>query len=42
VVTGLHYLVAQYLERGEDPPAYARPVWKDYLAWLEEAPPAAK
>jgi alkanesulfonate monooxygenase SsuD/methylene tetrahydromethanopterin reductase-like flavin-dependent oxidoreductase (luciferase family) len=42
VVTGLHYLVAQYLERGEDPPAYALPVWKDYLAWLEEAPPAVR
>jgi len=34
VLSGLHYLVAQHLETGEDPPAYARPVWKAYLEWL--------
>ena len=39
VVTGLHYLVARHLETGEDPPAYARPIWKDYMAWLAETPP---
>lgn len=39
VITGLHYLVARYLETGEDPPPYARTVWKPYLEWLNEAPP---
>src|SRR5204862_1290596 len=39
VITGLHYLVARHLETGEDPPAYARPVWKAYMEWLNEAPP---
>lgn len=42
VVTGLHYLVARYLETGEDPPAYARPIWKAYLEWLDQAPPAVR
>src|SRR2546426_510706 len=40
VLSGLHYLVARHLETGEDPPEYARPVWKEYLEWLAEAPPA--
>jgi alkanesulfonate monooxygenase SsuD/methylene tetrahydromethanopterin reductase-like flavin-dependent oxidoreductase (luciferase family) len=39
VITGLHYLVAQHLETGAEPPAYARPVWKGYLDWLNETPP---
>jgi 5,10-methylenetetrahydromethanopterin reductase len=39
VLSGLHYLVAQHLETGEDPPEYARPVWKAYLDWLGQAPP---
>jgi alkanesulfonate monooxygenase SsuD/methylene tetrahydromethanopterin reductase-like flavin-dependent oxidoreductase (luciferase family) len=39
VITGLHYLVARHLETGEDPPPYARPVWKAYLEWLNESPP---
>jgi 5,10-methylenetetrahydromethanopterin reductase len=42
VMTGLHYLVARHLETGEDPPDYARPVWKAYLQWLEEAPPEVR
>src|SRR5215475_11158164 len=42
ILTGLHYLVARHLETGEDPPEYARPIWKSYLAWLEEAPPAQR
>ncbi|MGH7306880.1 MAG: LLM class flavin-dependent oxidoreductase, partial [Candidatus Rokuibacteriota bacterium] len=42
VLSGLHYLVARHLETGEDPPAYARPVWKAYLDWLSEAPPAVR
>ena len=39
VITGLHYLVAHHLETGADPPAYARPVWKGYMDWLNQAPP---
>jgi alkanesulfonate monooxygenase SsuD/methylene tetrahydromethanopterin reductase-like flavin-dependent oxidoreductase (luciferase family) len=39
VLTGLHYLVARHLETGEDPPEYARPVWKAYLDWLSQTPP---
>ena len=42
VISGLHYLVAQHLETGAEPPAYARPVWKGYLDWLNEAPPAVR
>ena len=38
MITGLHYLVAHHLETGAEPPAYARPVWKRYLDWLNEAP----
>jgi alkanesulfonate monooxygenase SsuD/methylene tetrahydromethanopterin reductase-like flavin-dependent oxidoreductase (luciferase family) len=39
VLSGLHYLVARHLETGEDPPDYARPIWKAYLDWLGQAPP---
>ena len=39
VISGLHYLVAHHLETGAEPPAYARPVWKAYLDWLDQAPP---
>jgi 5,10-methylenetetrahydromethanopterin reductase len=39
VLSGLHYLVARHLETGEDPPDYARSIWKAYLGWLNEAPP---
>jgi alkanesulfonate monooxygenase SsuD/methylene tetrahydromethanopterin reductase-like flavin-dependent oxidoreductase (luciferase family) len=42
VITGLHYLVARHLETGEDPPAYARPVWKAYMEWLNQAPPEVR
>ena len=42
VMTGLHYLVARHLETGEDPPAYARPVWSAYMKWLNEAPPEVR
>jgi alkanesulfonate monooxygenase SsuD/methylene tetrahydromethanopterin reductase-like flavin-dependent oxidoreductase (luciferase family) len=38
-ITGLHYLVARYLEAGEDPPDYAKPIWKGYMDWLNAAPP---
>jgi 5,10-methylenetetrahydromethanopterin reductase len=39
VLSGLHYLVAEHLETGKEPPAYARGIWKRYLDWLDEAPP---
>jgi 5,10-methylenetetrahydromethanopterin reductase len=39
VISGLHYLVARHLETGEDPPAYARPMWAGYMKWLNQAPP---
>jgi alkanesulfonate monooxygenase SsuD/methylene tetrahydromethanopterin reductase-like flavin-dependent oxidoreductase (luciferase family) len=39
VLSGLHYLVARHLETGEEPPDYARSIWKAYLGWLNEAPP---
>src|SRR5262245_17572999 len=42
VLSGLHYLVAWHLETGEDPPDYARPAWKRYLEWLDEAPPEVR
>src|SRR5262249_40049348 len=42
VMTGLHYLVARHLETGEDPPEYARPMWKSYMEWLNQAPPAIR
>jgi len=42
ILSGLHDLVARHLETGEDPPEYARPIWKGYMAWLEQAPPAKR
>jgi alkanesulfonate monooxygenase SsuD/methylene tetrahydromethanopterin reductase-like flavin-dependent oxidoreductase (luciferase family) len=42
VISGLHYLVAHHLETGAEPPAYARPVWKSYLDWLDQAPPEVR
>ena len=42
VITGLHYLVARHLETGAEPPEYARPIWKGYMAWLNEAPPEVR
>jgi alkanesulfonate monooxygenase SsuD/methylene tetrahydromethanopterin reductase-like flavin-dependent oxidoreductase (luciferase family) len=42
ILSGLHYLVARHLETGEDPPEYARPIWKGYMAWLEDAPAAQR
>ena len=41
-ITGLHYLVARYLEVGEEPPDYAKPIWKGYMDWLNEAPPEVR
>ncbi len=42
VITGLHYLVARHLETGEDPPEYARGVWKAYMDWLADTPAATR
>jgi alkanesulfonate monooxygenase SsuD/methylene tetrahydromethanopterin reductase-like flavin-dependent oxidoreductase (luciferase family) len=42
VLSGLHYLVAEHLESGKEPPAYARGIWKAYLDWLDEAPPPVR
>ena len=42
VITGLHYLVAHHLETGEDPPEYARPIWKPYMEWLNQSPPEVR
>jgi alkanesulfonate monooxygenase SsuD/methylene tetrahydromethanopterin reductase-like flavin-dependent oxidoreductase (luciferase family) len=42
VISGLHYLVAHHLETGAEPPAYARPVWRPYLDWLNQAPPEVR
>jgi len=42
VISGLHYLVARSLETGADPPDYAKPIWKGYIDWLNEAPPEVR
>jgi alkanesulfonate monooxygenase SsuD/methylene tetrahydromethanopterin reductase-like flavin-dependent oxidoreductase (luciferase family) len=42
VLSGLHYLVAEHLETGKEPPAHARGIWKAYLDWLNEAPPVVR
>ena len=42
VMSGLHYLVARSLETGADPPDYAKPIWKGYMDWLNEAPPEVR
>ena len=39
VLTGLHYLVSQNLENGEDPPDYAKGIWSRYLRWINSFPP---
>lgn len=36
IMVNVHYLVERWKETGEDPPDYVKPVWKDYLAFLEE------
>jgi len=38
VMSAMHYLVARHDEVGGEPPAYARGVWKDYLAFLDQRP----
>ncbi len=36
VMTNFHYLVDWVRETGKEPPAYIRPVWNDYTAYLRE------
>ena len=38
-MTGLHYLVSQNMENGEDPPDYAKGIWSQYLRWINSFPP---
>ena len=38
VITGLHYLVSQYLETGDEPPEYAKGIWDRYLHWIDSFP----
>jgi alkanesulfonate monooxygenase SsuD/methylene tetrahydromethanopterin reductase-like flavin-dependent oxidoreductase (luciferase family) len=42
VLSNLHYLVAEHLETGKEPPTYARGIWKTYLDWLNEASPTVR
>lgn len=34
IMTNFHYLVDWVRETGKEPPAYVRPVWNEYTAWL--------
>ena len=36
IMANIHYLVERFRETGEDPPAYVRPIWKQYLAFHAE------
>jgi alkanesulfonate monooxygenase SsuD/methylene tetrahydromethanopterin reductase-like flavin-dependent oxidoreductase (luciferase family) len=36
IMVNVHYLVERWKETGEDPPDYVKPIWKDYLGFLEE------
>ena len=36
IMVNVHYLVERWKETGEDPPDYVKPIWKDYLDFLEE------
>ena len=38
VITGMHYLVSQYLETGDEPPEYAKGIWDRYLRWIDSFP----
>ncbi len=39
VMTNMHYLVARHEEVGAEPPPYARSIWDEYLAYLDQRPP---
>ena len=36
IMVNFHYLVERWKETGEDPPDYVRPIWNDYIRFLEE------
>lgn len=36
IMVNVHYLVERWKETGEDPPEYVKPIWKEYLAFLDE------
>jgi len=42
IMTAMHSVVDRYLEFGEDPPEYLRPIWKDYLAFHMARPEAER
>jgi 5,10-methylenetetrahydromethanopterin reductase len=42
IMTAMHSVVDRYLEYGEDPPEYLRPIWKDYLAFHMARPEAER
>jgi len=41
-MTSVHHSVDRHLETGEDPPAFLKPVWKDYLAFHMSRPAATR
>ncbi len=42
VMSGMHYHAARFYETGAEPPVYARGIWQDYLAFLEQRPPEVR
>jgi len=42
IMTAMHSVMDRYLEYGEDPPEYLRPIWKDYLEFHMARPAAER
>lgn len=42
ITTAIHSVMDRYLEYGEDPPEYLRPIWKDYLEFHMSRPAAER
>ena len=42
IMTAMHSTVERHLEYGDDPPAFLRPIWKDYLAFHMSRPAAER
>jgi len=42
VMSGLHYLAETLGETGREPPDYAKGIWKDYMAFLDQYPPEVR
>lgn len=36
IMVNVHYLVERWKETGEDPPDYVKPIWNDYIRFLDE------